>query len=481
MNNSPLQTDDIQGIIISGYGRLDLSCYLFLEIKDAVKARQWLATVVQKVTTAAIKRPECAVNLALTAPGLQAIGLPKESLGSFSEEFRQGMAEPSRSRRLGDNDGSHPTLWEIGGAQGRGVQQEQVHALLILQAPSHDVLARYRTECEPPMAQYGINVVWAEEGYRHQNQKEHFGFRDSISQPFIEGSPVKPVDAQLPIKAGEFILGYPNSYGHFPPTPTAPLGYDANGNLRPVPHDPSDPATEELRDLGRNGSYLVFRKLYQDVALFRRFFQERFPDGQQRDWVMAKVVGRWPSGAPLVLAPEHDDLRVAGLPQSNNFGFAETDRYGYACPVGAHIRRANPRDSLGSEPHESLTNVNRHRILRRGASYGPPLPENQSQDDGQPRGLLFLCINTDIKRQFEFLQQTWIDNRKFGGLYDDRDPLIGDNLELGTDDPYPRNLTIPRLPVRLRVKDLPRFVTVKGGGYFFLPGIAALRFLAALR
>ncbi len=490
MSNPSLQTDDIQGIIITGYGGLVFSCYLFLEVKGPIQARQWLATMAERTTNAgwrggsrkAARESDCAVNLAFTAPGLRAIGLPQDSFDTFPEEFRQGMAEASRSRRLGDNDASEPNHWEFGGSGGNGVPQDRIHVLLILQTPSRAALDRCRAEHEEAMKQHGIAVIWAEVGYRRGDQKEHFGFRDSISQPPIEGSTVKRVDAQVPIKPGEFILGYPNSYGHFPPTPTAPAACDSNRLLHPLPHDESDAGSKDLRDLGLNGSYLVFRKLHQDVALFRSFFQQRFPNAQERACVMAKVVGRWPNGAPLTLAPQQADPRVADLPQSNDFGFADTDRHGYACPVGAHIRRSNPRDSMGNNPQESLTNVNRHRILRRGANYGEPLPEGQTVDDGQPRGLLFLCINADIQRQFEFLQQTWIDNRKFGGLYDDRDPLIGDNLEPGAkDDPYPRNLTIPRAPVRLRVKQVPRFVTVKGGGYFFLPGIAALRFLAALR
>ncbi len=488
MSNDSLQTSDIQGIIVSGYGHLYFSCYLFLQIEDAVKAREWLAVLAEKTTTAnwngdsdaAATKPEFAVNIAFTAPGLAAVALPEESLNTFPQEFREGIAERSRSRRLGDNGASSPTNWDIGGVTSNGLPQERVHGLLILQASSKEVLSQHRAEHEKQLERYRIAVIRLEEGHRLPDHTEHFGFRDSISQPEIEGSPKKPADGQLPIKAGEFMLGYRNSYGHLPPTPTVPTSCDVNKHLQPIPYGTGNGSGVDLRDLGSNGSYLVFRKLHQDVALFRRFFLERFPDSDERALMVAKAVGRWPSGAPLALAPDHDDPTLTQLPKSNDFGYTETDPRGYGCPIGSHVRRANPRDSLAGTAEESLTNVNRHRILRRGASYGEPLSEGQTEDDGQPRGLLFLCINADIKRQFELLQQTWINNPKFHALYGDRDPMVGDNMESGEKDRGPCNMTIQRQPVRIRVKQLPRFVTVKGGGYFFLPSIAALRFLASL-
>jgi Dyp-type peroxidase family len=479
------QTRDIQGIIISGNGHLFFSCHLFLTIKRAKDARLWLAAIANNINSADRRecpaetggKPPCAINIAFTVAGLQALELPGDSIQTFPQEFQEGMTEPSRSRRLGDNGSSTPSNWEIGGITAEGVLKEAIHILLILQTATDTELGELRAKYEAQAGLHGVDLVKAEAGRRFPDQKEHFGFRDGISQPAIEGSPKDSPDEGLPIKTGEFILGYPNSYGNLPPSPTVPGALDVHQHLAPAAH-PGAGNGQELRDLGRNGTYLVFRKLHQDVAGFRRFFQERFANPDEAKLMMAKAVGRWPSGAPLALAPNADDPAVSDYPKNNSFSYA-SDPHGYGCPMGAHIRRSNPRDSLGATAEESLTNVNRHRIIRRGVSYGEPLPAGKMEDDGQPRGLLFFCINADIKRQFEFLQQTWINNPKFDGLYNDPDPLVGDNLEPG-DNARVCNLTVPRLPIRTRVKELPRFVTVKGGCYFFLPSLPALRFLASL-
>jgi Dyp-type peroxidase family len=481
--NFASQTDDIQGIILSGYGHLFYSCNLFLTIQRAKDARQWLSAIAGDITTADRRgsspgisgKPRCAVNLAFTVSGLSALELPPAAIQTFPQEFQEGMTEPSRSRRLGDNGTSAPANWEIGGIATDDRLEDATRILLILQAATEAELAELRSQYLSQAAQHGVNLVKAESGHRLPDQKEHFGFRDGIAEPNIEGSPKDPSDEELSIKAGEFILGYPNSYGNLPPTPMVSSALDIHKVLAPVTHPTADQVG--LLDLGRNGSYLVFRKLHQDVAAFRRFFLRQFTDPDEAKLMMAKAVGRWPSGAPLALAPDRDDPKVSELPKSNSFGYS-SDPHGYGCPLGAHIRRSNPRDSLGDNAAESRTNVNRHRIIRRGVSYGIPLPAGQMEDDGQPRGLLFICINADIKRQFEFLQQTWINNPKFGGLYNDPDPLVGDNLEHG-DKPRVCNLTVPRAPIRTRIKELPRFVSVKGGYYFFLPSLAAIRFLAS--
>lgn len=391
MKDFASQTNDIQGIILSGYSHLFHSCNLFLTIQDDQAARQWLSAIAGDITTADRqgssagpgKKPRFAVNLALTVSGLAALGLPAAAILTFPQEFQEGMTEPSRSRRLGDNGKSDPANWEFGGTAPDGTLKDATHILLILQADTEAGLAALRAQYLAQAAKHGINLVKSESGSRLPDQKEHFGFRDGIAEPAIEGSPKNPSDEELPIKVGEFILGYPNSYGNLPPTPMVSSTLDIHKTLSPL----TQPAAVQtgLLDMGRNGSYLVFRKLHQDVANFRRFFHGQFADPVEAKLMMAKAVGRWPSGAPLALAPDRDDSKVSELPKSNHFGYS-SDPHGYGCPLGAHVRRSNPRDSLGDNATESLTNVNRHRIIRRGISYGEPLPEGQMEDDGQACG-----------------------------------------------------------------------------------------------
>jgi Dyp-type peroxidase family len=306
---------------------------------------------------------------------------------------------------------------------------------------------------------------------------EHFGFHDGVSQPIIEGIP-KAEPAANVIKAGEFLLGYPNEYGLYTARPLLPASADPTNML------PRDPAGSGAADLGRNGTYLVVRTLQQDVRGFRQFLEQTSAalDGggaEARLRLAAKLVGRWPSGAPLVKAPDHDDPALAAF---NDFAYAGDDPDGLRCPIGAHIRRAHPRDSLDPSPgsDRSVAVDKRHRLIRRGREYGPPLPPDDQAGPADPsvdnaeRGLHFLAVNANISRQFEFIQHTWVNNPKFAGLYDDADPLLAAHTPVGG------AFTIPAEPVRQRITGLPRFVTVRGGAYFFLPGLRAIRYLAGM-
>lgn len=478
-----LETQDIQGIIVTGYGHLQSSSYLFLHIDDPAQAKVWLAKIIPQMTTAIewpmgpdgkIQKPAWALNIAFTCKGLTKLGLSPESVQTFSQEFVQGIAEDARSRRLGDTESSAPQNWEIGGPQTPA--EDEIHVLLIVQGEPNEIEKLCQTQIDLAKL-YGVRQVGeVQQGYLpFDDGREHFGFHDAISQPNIEGSPRKDADNQPCIKPGEFILGYPNEYELLPTTPTVPTAVDVHNNLKPAEQVSTELNKQQQKDFGRNGSYLVFRKLHQDVAGFRRYLRDNFSEPAERDLVAAKLVGRWPSGAPLVLWPNQDDPKAepAKSPE-NSFYYMETDPHGYRCPMGAHIRRVNPRDSLGENTQESIRSVNRHRLVRRGALYGEKLPKETYEDDGKDRGVLFFCINADIQRQFEFVQQTWINNRKFNGLYNEKDPLLGDNN--GSYD-----MTIQHEPVRQRLSGLPRFVSVKGGGYFFLPSISALYFLAGVK
>jgi Dyp-type peroxidase family len=286
------------------------------------------------------------------------------------------------------------------------------------------------------------------------NRKEHFGYADGIGQPSIKdsGATEYPGEGTLvegnwvPLAAGEFVLGYDGETGFAIPTPQPDV-------------------------LGRNGSFLVYRRLEQNVAAFRAFLTEQarrvYQDPDKEELVAAKLVGRWRSGCPLALRPEKDDESLAGNWMENNaFGYVH-DASGTACPLGSHIRRMNPRDGRIGD-----TLVRTHRIVRRGLPYGPWLPPG-APDDGKKRGVAFMAINASIRYQFEFLQREWINNGEFTGLSKaDVDPFAGE----------PRNgsrfqILLPNGTPR-NIFDLPAFVTLRGGGYYFIPSIKALRFIA---
>ena len=242
------------------------------------------------------------------------------------------------------------------------------------------------------------------------------------------------------MKAGEFILGYPDEDGYVA----------------------SQPEPEILR---RNGSYAAYRRMEEHVGAFRDFLREHGQTPEEQELIAAKLMGRWRSGAPLVLAPEKDDPALGADPQRNNdFGYKESDPHGYAVPLGAHMRRMNPRDTAA--------NMNRRRMIRRGATYGPHLPED-APEDGQDRGIAAFVICGSLIRQFEFAQNVWANDKNFHELANERDPIIGN--QDGT-----LEFKIPKRPIRKKITGLPAFTSVRGGAYFFLPGLNALRYLATL-
>jgi Dyp-type peroxidase family len=336
---------------------------------------------------------------------------------------------------VGDVDESDPARWEFGGPS------NPVHALVI-------VSTRDSTELEALAAKYrafvaglpDVETAYLQAGWHAPDGREHFGFHDPINQPAIEGSGVDPHPGQLPIvKAGEFVLGYPDEHGQMV-LPSPPI-------------------------LGRNGSYVVVRKFHQKVAEFRAFLACKSASPAEAEKLGAKMVGRWPSGAPLVLAPDHDDPSLGADPcRNDDFLYDPVDPKGLRCPLGSHIRRANPRNTAG------VLGVQRHRILRGGSLYGPRLADC-TPDDGADRGVFMLFMGASISRQFEFVSNLWINDGNFLGLGTDKDPVVGANEGGG-------QLVVPRTPIRRRVQGIPRFTVVRGGDYFFLPSLAALRDLA---
>ena len=439
-----LELDDVQGLLARGYGGLPEAAFLLLAVQDPASARAALRRLAPQVTSAARSPQDCAVNVALTADGVRVLtGAPLHS--GFAEPFARGMTSPYRSRLLGDTGEDDPAGWAWGGPG-----TPAVHVLVLLYARDADGLRALDERVQAGLD--GLCLVRRLDT-DPLSDREPFGFRDGISQPPVAGLPQAGADA---VRTGEFVLGYVNEHGQRTWRPRLTPGEDPEHLL---PRDPDDPAAP---DLGRNGSYLVLRTLEQDVAGFWAYVGAHAQDPAGRALLAAKLVGRWPSGAPLVLAPEHDDPALA---EENAFGYGAADAEGLRCPLGAHVRRANPRDALEPRPGtpRSLEVNRRHRLLRRGRSYTGPVGE---------RGVHFVCLGANLARQYEFVQHSWLNDPGFNGLVDSTDPLVGPRHGGGG------TFREPAQPLRRRHTGLPQFVHVRGGAYFFLPGLRALQHLS---
>ena len=311
---------------------------------------------------------------------------------------------------------------------------------------------------EPIMATSGQGSLGFR-GHFNADNKEHFGFRDGISQPVISGTPKakklkksNPKEARLAVvQPGEFVLGYLN---------------ERKRRVCLPPKQARSAKPTEPRELLRNGTYLVFRQLEQDVKAFDDFVSHAAEhlsgevSPSTKAWVAARLLGRWPSGEPLVPpgAGRHADAS-----QRNDFLYQLEDKMGLVCPVGAHIRRANPRDTIGPDPDTALRLSKMHRIIRRGRPYrDAPAADGREAQKKEPRGMLFICLNADIAGQFEHIQHTWLNNPHFAGLYAGCDALS--HLQVGRG-----GMTIQRRPVNLQLEYGKPFVRVRGGAYFFLP------------
>lgn len=455
-----LDRADVQGLVGSGYGRLPEAEFLGVRIDDGAAGRALLTALLPQVTSMAGGSSSHALNIALTHTGTARLGLPPAALDGFSLEFRAGMVTPTRSAFLGDEGVHAPTTWSWGGPG-----TPRVDVLILLYAASTGELAELRDRVRRLTEPDGVVEVVALPTAT-LSPRDHLGFVDGISQPDVADLHGTRTGADVPL--GEFLLGYPNAYGARTGRPLLPAEADPAGVLLPVPGGEAPDSV----DFGRNGTYLAVRTLTLDVAAFwdhAHRWSER--TGLPSDLVAAKLVGRWPSGTSLTVSPDHD---LDAQPVDNSFRYhRDGDALGLGCPVAAHVRRANPRDSLDPRPgSDASVRVNdRHRLIRRGRQYGPA-PGNPGSADGE-RGLHFLCLNANLSRQFEFVQHTWLNNPAFAGLQDSPDPIAGHRT------PGSGVFPIPATPVRHRLLDLPDFVQVRGGGYFFLPGLRALRYLAS--
>lgn len=429
-----LELGDIQGTILRHRPGQFHGVYLLYRVDHVAAAKAALNQVVPYVTSAAdweSPRP-FTMNIVFTWQGLRALGLSPDELESFPEEFRVGMA--ARKEVLGDSGASDPSAWAapLGSAD--------VHIGVIISSQTEDGL---RTPLALAEDIQGVTRIYRIDVGVPPTGREHFGFRDGIGEPLVIGSGASGNPGQDAIMPGEFVFGYPDESGSIPSLPGPEI-------------------------LTRNGSFLAFRQLHCDVAAFRRFLRSNARSKEDEELIAAKMVGRWRSGAPLMLAPEKDDPELAAdSTRNNDFLYFESDPKGLICPLGSHIRRVNPRDGL----RDTIVSTNIHRVIRRGAAYGPVLPDDVLDDDGAERGVVFIFMGASLARQFEFVQQVWINNGDFVGLGTEKDPLVGNNDETG-------GFTIPAKPIRRHLNGLPGFVTVRGGEYCFLPGLNAIKWLA---
>lgn len=450
-----LDFSDIQGFILSSYAN-NMPCanYLLLKITDAALCRKWLSGITVNITNGLDRKPDYSLNIAFTAPALKTLEVTDKELLTFSAPFQEGMSTGIRQQILGDFGSSEPQKWLW------GYKQNAVDILLLLFARDEDELSKQLTLRKTEISNNsGVTIIKSLAAGRQPDAKEHFGFLDGVGQPVIEGTgreakQLSRTGHATVIKAGEFILGHDNEM------------------LQPDPL----PQGLQMKDFGLNGTYLVFRQLEQHVHKFWNYLRDTARDAEgnisqaAQDELGAKMVGRWKSGAPVTTHRDKDPAIPPAVNQDNDFTFAAKDASGFGCPLGAHIRRTNPRDSLFDDPEVSIRTVKRHRIIRRGRSYGNR-SEDVYTDDGQERGLYFICLNSNIERQFEFIQQNWANNTSFDALNNETDPLIGSRNKNNV-------FSIQGCPVRTRVHDLPEFVTTKGGAYFFMPGMKALRKLS---
>jgi Dyp-type peroxidase family len=454
---SKLDSTDVQGFALRGYN-FPLARFLFLRIPNARNGREFIARLVQHVATGELwdeGKPHTTVNVAFTYAGLAALDLPQASLQTFPVEFVEGMK--ARAGILGDTGKSAPDRWDD------VWRQNPLHAWLGVYAQSapelEDKCGEIRALAE---ATDGAEMIGSQEAAAlvidgKISRKEHFGYTDGFGNPDYQGvdRDTQPGQGKLapdgkswvPLATGELLLGYADEAGELP--------------AAPVPHL-----------LARNGTFMVYRKLHQNVAAFRTYMREKgelYPGGEKQ--LKAKFVGRWPDGTPLELSPNHEDpVVVADKNKNVNFTYAN-DLDGARCPFGAHIRRANPRDAFGF----SGRLVNRRRIARRGMTYGAYAPDSEPVDDAD-RGVIFMALNASIFRQFEFVQQQWIEYGNDARQGNDKDALLGNHegagkfMIQGTEDVANSPFLCGRLP---------NFVELRGGDYFFIPSITALRMIGA--
>jgi deferrochelatase/peroxidase EfeB len=491
MTAAPVDFSNVQGLVRFGYGRLTEASFLLLKIRDAAAARSWLAEAPIANAVELDAPPSRALQIAFTRQGLQALDVPDDLLMQFSAEFYSGMTSPeSRSRRLGDTGANAPQHWEWGGP-------DSVPDVLLMLYAQAGELESWIQSTQDSRWRLAFELL-KRLNTSNLQEREPFGFADGISQPAPDWRQQRtPQKDELEygnsLALGEVLLGYPNEYRKYTQRPLV------ESNDGEQPFSPAEDAPGKL-DFARDGTFVVLRHLEQDVKGFWRFLdREANSDPEKREQLAEFMVGRKMDGTPLVPLSGTIAGTYPKTAAQNQFTF-EGDAEGVLCPRGAHIRRANPRNAdlphsdgllervlhtfgFGNAQYSDdvVASTRFHRMIRRGREYGSKVAPDEAVLDGGDtggHGIYFICIVANILRQFEFVQNSWIMRSKFDALTDESDPLIG-NREPTAGCPVTSSFTLQQkmgLPERLF--DLPQFVTVRGGAYFFLPGIRTLRYLA---
>jgi Dyp-type peroxidase family len=472
-----LDTGEIQAIFFSAFGSLESAAMLAIRVPDNVprqKRKAWLEFIASRVSFGDSTPRSRAMTIGLGPAAIKSLGLDGDvgdkTLSSFPVAFRQGMGNTARSRILDDVGESGPQHWQWGSTQ------NPVDMIIVCYAADPQALKAELGEVERRTKAAGLVVATQLPlTIRRQGKRavEHFGFVDGVSQPIVRGTArgsagVAPMHL---VAAGEFLFGYRDEHGFYPDSPVVPASHDASGILPALrARRPADGRDLPMHDFGRNGSFLVARQFEQHTGRFKDYCETAAKEKSKElgdatitpQWIAAKMLGRWQDGTSLVRNPEGR----SGRAPDNDYSFGMEDPQGHRCPFGSHVRRSNPRDSLGSDHATQIRIGKRHRILRVGRPY-EKAAKGQAKAE---KGLLFMCLNADIERQYEFIQQTWVTGSSFHGLSGEKDPTIGSSDGEG-------RFTIPSWEGVTVLKGIPQFVTTRGGGYFFLPSRSALRYL----
>lgn len=437
-----LDLDDIQALILRSRPEPYVGLHAMLNINDAAGGRELLTRLAPHVTSAQdwTETLKSWTGVAISHAGLKALGLPEQSLKSFPIHFQEGMA--GRAQQLLDHGPNAPENWD------KVFEPGTCHVALTIYAQDNSSLDAAEAKAREVLNQLtGVTLMGTHTFGADESAANPFGYRDSISQPTIEGAGVAPQKGQeRAIAPGEFILGENSETG-------LPLG---------VP---------EPSPLGRNGTFVVLRKYASRVGAFNDYLKSQAPDEAGQDLIGAKMFGRWRGGAPLVLSPDSNDEALGADPKRNNDFDYSGDRKGLMCPHSSHMRRLNPRDSQVT----ILTDVNIHRIIRRSSTFGPKWSRDvtAADDAAENSGLFFIFISARAFDTIEFMQQEWINGGNFVDLGDERDPIVG--LQESNEGRF----TIPQKPARKRINAIPTFNIMKGGEYMFMPSLTALKWLGA--